>query len=51
LSTGRPGTAGGYSTMPKISATRQETVPSPLIPVAVEEPADEKKGCGCCAVM
>ncbi|KIN00108.1 hypothetical protein OIDMADRAFT_42108 [Oidiodendron maius Zn] len=51
LSTGRPGTAGGYSTMPKISATRQEAVPSPLIPVTVEEPADEKKGCGCCTVM
>ena len=51
LSTGRPGTAGGYSTMPKINATRQEAVPSPLIPVTVEEPADEKKGCGCCTVM
>ena len=51
LSTGRPGTAGGYSTMPKINATRQELAPSPLIPVAMEEPADAKKGCGCCSVM
>lgn len=52
LSTGRPGTAGGYSTMPKINTTRQEMAPSPLIPVAMEDPADEKRGgCGCCTVM
>jgi hypothetical protein len=51
LSTGRPGTAGGYSTMPKISATRQEMAPSPLIPLAMEEPAEKKGGCGCCTVM
>lgn len=52
MSTGRPGTAGGYSTMPKISTTRQEAAPSPLIPVTIEDPAENKKGgCGCCAVM
>jgi hypothetical protein len=53
LSTGRPGTAGGYSTMPKITATRQDVVPSPLIPVTMEEPAEDRKrgGCGCCSVM
>jgi hypothetical protein len=53
FSTGRPGTAGGYSTMPKISTTRQEAVPSPLIPVTMEEPPEERKkgGCGCCTVM
>jgi hypothetical protein len=60
LSTGRPGTAGGYSTVPKI----QDIPPSPMspratmtpqpIPLRVEEPREEKKqkeGCGCCIVM
>jgi hypothetical protein len=56
LSTGRPGTAGGYSTMPKIPT--QERVPSPRVvntpvPVRIQEPQeDEKKGgCGCCVIM
>jgi hypothetical protein len=60
LSTGRPGTGGGYSTMPKI----QDIPPSPIspiltttpqpMPLRVEEPREEKKqkaGCGCCIVM
>lgn len=60
LSTGRPSTAGGYSTMPKI----QDIPPSPMsprpaitpqpTPLRVEEPREEKKqkgGCGCCIVM
>jgi hypothetical protein len=49
----RPGTAGGYSTMPKINLTRQEAVPSPMLPMMMDEPAEEGKkgGCGCCAVM
>jgi hypothetical protein len=60
LSTGRPGTAGGYSTMPKIQdispspmSTRPETTPQPM-PLRVEEPREEKKqkgDCGCCIVM
>jgi hypothetical protein len=55
LSTGRPGTAGGYSTMPKIPT--QERVPSPRVvntpvPVRIQEPQEEKKeGCGCCVIM
>lgn len=55
LSTGRPGTAGGYSTMPKISSAPQpqEAVSSPLVPVRIQEPPTEAKkaGCGCCVVM
>jgi len=53
LSTGRPGTAGGYSTMPKITTAPQEPVPSPVVPVRVQEPPEDTKkgGCGCCVVM
>jgi hypothetical protein len=60
LSTGRPGTGGGHSTLPKI----QDTPPSPKspknlptpqpMPLRIEEPPEEKKqreGCACCIVM
>lgn len=57
LSTGRPGTSGGYSTMPKI----QDVPASPLSaravaaaqPLQVQEPPRdaERAGCGCCIVM
>jgi hypothetical protein len=54
LSTGRPGTAGGYSTMPKITGTPQgiEPIPSPK-PVRIQEPPEDAKkdGCGCCTIM
>jgi hypothetical protein len=57
-STGRPGTAGGYSTMPKITggpgSPQGVALPSPKpAPVRVQEaPEDTKKGgCGCCVVM
>lgn len=57
-STGRPGTSGGYSTIPKI----QDIPPSPMSPrvpppqqaIRTQEPAEEskqKEGCGCCIVM
>lgn len=52
----RPGTSGGYSTVPKI----QNAPPTPVIqspkvqqqiqPLSQEQP-NEKKGCGCCVVM
>jgi hypothetical protein len=58
---GRPGTSGGYSTIPKV---RDVVPPSPMTPRApvgvpqplrVQEPPEEKKekgGCaGCCVVM
>jgi hypothetical protein len=53
LSTGRPGTAGGYSTMPKISTPVIEQAPSPKPPIRVQEPPEDAKkgGCGCCAIM
>jgi len=58
LSTGRPGTAGGYSTMPKITSPTipppQERPKSMQAPVRVPDPPeDEKKkgGCGCCVIM
>jgi len=55
LSTGRPGTAGGYSTMPKITGTPQGVgpLPSPKPPIQAQEPAEEPKkgGCGCCVIM
>jgi len=56
LSTGRPGTAGNYSTMPKITATvtAPGPAPSPKPPISVPEPPEEEKkkgGCGCCMVM
>jgi hypothetical protein len=58
LSTGRPGTAGGYSTIPKIQDVPQSPL-SPKIqnatqPLRLPEPPEEetkKKGCGCCIVM
>jgi hypothetical protein len=56
-STGRPGTAGGYSTMPKITSPgtpQGVSLPDPK-PAAIrmqEAPEDAKKGgCGCCVVM
>ncbi|TVY71272.1 hypothetical protein LSUE1_G009167 [Lachnellula suecica] len=56
LSTGRPGTAGGYSTIPKITGTPQVVGPLPSPkpqPVRVQEPPEDTKkgGCGCCVVM
>jgi hypothetical protein len=55
LSTGRPGTAGGYSTMPKITGTPQGVgpLPSPKPPIQTQEPREEakKSGCGCCVIM
>jgi hypothetical protein len=60
LSTERPGTGGGYSTMPKIQdippssmSPRVLSTPQPT-PLQIEEPPEEKKqkeGCGCCTVM
>ena len=57
-STGRPGTAGGYSTMPKItspSGTPQGvSLPDPKpSPIRMQEPPEDAKkgGCGCCVVM
>jgi hypothetical protein len=59
LSTGRPETGGGYSTMPKIQdippssmSPRALSTPQPA-PLRIEEPPEEKKqkGCGCCIVM
>ncbi|CAD6499643.1 BgTH12-03753 [Blumeria graminis f. sp. triticale] len=56
LSTGRPGTAGGYSTMPKI--IELPPAPSPLpsarAPIKLQEPEPElnkRKACGCCTIM
>ena len=58
-STGRPGTAGGYSTIPKIATG----VPHGISPITspntaiiqggtpVEETKKEKGGCGCCVIM
>lgn len=62
LSTGRPETAGGYSTMPKIRDQTQSPHPSakPVLAaqpqrqsLRLQEPSEEaeKKGCGCCVVM
>ncbi len=58
LSTGRPGTAGGYSTMPKIQDIPQSPLlprgPSTPLPLRIQEPAEDAKkkgGCGCCIVM
>ncbi|TVY16971.1 hypothetical protein LARI1_G006640 [Lachnellula arida] len=55
LSTGRPGTAGNYSTIPKITGTPQGIgpLPSPKPPIRTPEPPEDKKkgGCGCCVVM
>jgi hypothetical protein len=55
LSTGRPGTAGGYSTMPKITGTPQGVapLPNPKPPLQTQEPPKEaeKGGCGCCVIM
>jgi hypothetical protein len=56
-SLGRPGTAGGYSTLPKIISTGKPqglSLPSPRPDmVRVQEPPEEVKrgGCGCCVVM
>lgn len=56
LSTGRPTTAGAYSTMPKIQSPQQTPITSPRPiqqPIRVQEPPEEdptKKGC-CCVVM
>jgi hypothetical protein len=58
LSTGRPGTAGGYSTMPRITSPvgspQGASMPGPKpAPIRVQDsPEDAKKGgCGCCIVM
>lgn len=56
LSTGRPGTAGGYSTMPRITSTPhtpQGIDQVPPKPVRIQELPEEAKkdGCGCCIVM
>jgi hypothetical protein len=55
LSTGRPGTAGGYSTIPKITGTPQAVgpLPSSRPPIRTPEPPEDVKkgGCGCCVVM
>ena len=53
LSTGRPGTSGGYSTMPKIVGSPRPTDPLPAPkPVRIPEPPEtnekQKEG-GCCA--
>jgi hypothetical protein len=39
--------------MPKITTAPQEPVPSPVVPVRVQEPPEDTKkgGCGCCVVM
>ncbi|KAH8768562.1 hypothetical protein BGZ57DRAFT_470547 [Hyaloscypha finlandica] len=55
LSSGRPGTSGGYSTMPKISGNAQGVgpLPSPKPPIRMQEPLEnekQKEG-GCCCVM
>jgi hypothetical protein len=55
LSSGRPGTSGGYSTMPKISGSAQGVgpLPSPKPPIRMQEPLEnekQKEG-GCCCVM
>ncbi len=56
LSTGRPGTSGGYSTMPKITSSPKGVgAPSnPKSPVRIQEPPENEKqkegGC-CCAIM
>ena len=55
-STSRPGTSGGYSTMPKITVPtgipQGVVLPSPT-PVRMQEPPEDAKkgGCGCCVVM
>ncbi|TVY41463.1 hypothetical protein LOCC1_G005146 [Lachnellula occidentalis] len=55
LSTGRPGTAGNYSTIPKITGTPQGIGPLPNSrpPIRTPEPPEDTKkgGCGCCVVM
>lgn len=56
LSTGRPGTSGGYSTIPKIQGKPQGVEPlyppKPEVVRTQEPPEDAKKGgCGCCVVM
>ncbi|KAH8595978.1 hypothetical protein B0O99DRAFT_511083 [Bisporella sp. PMI_857] len=61
LSAGRPGTAGGYSTIPRITGQGQPQgvgpLPSPntAAPTRVQNSAEETKekegGCGCCVVM
>lgn len=59
---GRPGTSGGYSTMPRISTVppiaQMQSPPlqqKPFVKVPVMEMEEEKKkkggGCGCCLVM
>lgn len=56
LSSGRPGTSGGYSTMPKITGSPQgvEPLPSPRPQVKAQQPPENEKrsegGC-CCVVM
>jgi hypothetical protein len=58
LSSGRPGTSGGYSTMPKITGSPQGIgplpSPKPLTrpPVRIQEPPEnEKQEGGCCCVI
>lgn len=55
LSTGRPGTAGGYSTMPRIidPPSNALPLPKPKLPVKESEPpkVEKKKKCGCCVLM
>jgi hypothetical protein len=51
-STGRPGTAGGYTTMPKIQDPPTPSQPPKLSPLQQENPKEAKHGgCGCCIVM
>jgi hypothetical protein len=55
LSSSRPGTSGGYSTMPKIIGSPQGVGPqqSPKPPIRMQEPPENEKAKegGCCCVM
>ncbi len=55
---GRPSTSGGYSTMPKITATGtpqglgiMQNPRPPMVRAPIEEEKKKDAGCGCCAVM
>jgi hypothetical protein len=51
----RPGTSGtNYSTIPKVQNTPPMGMSAPQAspqPIAVRNPPQEEKGCGCCIVM
>ncbi|RKF62638.1 hypothetical protein OnM2_032057 [Erysiphe neolycopersici] len=55
LSTGRPGTAGGYSTMPRIIDPPSNVIPlpTPKHPAKETQPpkVEKKEKCGCCILM